>query len=252
MGSIKNSPGLRRQITRSSLSTKTDSKTSTSRATRLSKSNPRVVIVDDHEVMRSAICLALHKAFEKSPDAQLNTLGELHEELERSGADLVILDLMLGEEDIRPHIPKLVVDFPKTRFLILSALTNLPQITKVIRSGIHGFVHKTHGLDVLAKAIQDVWVKSHFLCARATAAMMNSIKTDQADVDSGSTLTKRESQLLRVLAAGTNIKKAAETLGISEKTIYTHRASLFKKTGTLDNVGLVCYSIRRGLIESPH
>ncbi len=212
---------------------------------------PRVVAVDDHEVMISAIGVAHAKALGKGPVARCKSLEELEKVLDGAGADVVILDLQLGEADVRPHIPRLITRFPKTRFLVLSSLSNPRQIAEVIRAGVHGFIHKSNGIDTLAIAMLEVWQKGQFLCERATAALMEAMQKVAGEAEVDLRMTQRESQLLKVLALGSNIKQASEKLGISEKTTYSHRAALFRKTGTLDNVGLVCYAIRKGLIEVP-
>lgn len=206
----------------------------------------RVVLADDHLIVRQGLRLLLEKE-------QIEVIGEASNGLEAievirdSLPDVAVLDYempQLGGLGVLTEMPRIS---PKTRSIILTRHMEEPYAIEALRAGARGYVLKTQaGNDVIA-AVQHVQRGEVYLSPKISKAVVEAYLAG-ADPQ-GVALTSRERQVLQLVGEGNSTKQIAALLGISAKTADSHRAKLMEKLDIHQVAGLVRYAIRSGLIE---
>jgi DNA-binding NarL/FixJ family response regulator len=192
----------------------------------------RVLIADDHGIVRSGLRLLL----ERQPDIEV--VGEAADGAEarelaiRERPDLAILDVKMPKltglqatREIRRQAPEVAV-------LILSMHDDERYVLEALRAGASGYVLKTQADTDLVAAIRAIERGETFPVPEAER-----------------TLTPREEEIVKLVAEAHTTKQIAAILHLSEKTVENHRANAMRKLGMRDRVELVRYAIRRGLVE---
>jgi DNA-binding NarL/FixJ family response regulator len=207
----------------------------------------RVVIADDHGIVRSGLRLLL----EQQPDIEV--VGEASDGAEARDLaiaerpDLAILDVKMPKltglqatREIREQAPDVAV-------LILSMHDDERYLFEALKAGASGYVLKRQADEDLLDAVRAVQRGEPFLTPDAQRALIKDVLErgpDQADE-----LTPREQEVVKLVAEAHTNREIAEILHLSEKTVESHRANAMRKLGMRDRVELVRYAVRRGLIE---
>jgi two-component system, NarL family, nitrate/nitrite response regulator NarL len=146
---------------------------------------------------------------------------------------------------------------PSARILILTGLRDTTLHREAIRLGAHGVLLKTHAAASLLKAIRKVhdgelWL-DRSLTAELIATLTEGSRPKAVDPEQTKigTLTARELEVLRLVAAGNRNREIAELLFISETTVRHHLTAVFSKVGVTDRLSLVLYAFRHGLASPP-
>jgi two-component system response regulator NreC len=206
----------------------------------------RVVLADDHLIVRQGLRLLLEKEHIEVIGEASNGL-EAIELIRRSLPDIAVLDYempQLGGLGVLTEMPRIS---PKTGSIILTRHMEEPYAIEALRAGARGYVLKTQaGNDVVA-AVQHVHRGEVYLSPRISKAVVEAYLagTDLQSV----ALTSRERQVLQLVGEGHSTKQIAALLGISVKTADSHRTTLMDKLDIHQVAGLVRYAIRSGLIE---
>lgn len=157
---------------------------------------------------------------------------------------LVLSDRVSGEvRDAVEMIPRLC---PKARILVVSQIMDPTVMQSWAPCGIHGYVVKHGGVDELGRAIQAV-EDGGFYFSDGTEQLVRRRRRARGG---GQALSRRESELLPLLARGMPLRDAAAELNISYKTADSYRTSLFRKVGVRDRVELSRYAIRQRIIDA--
>jgi DNA-binding NarL/FixJ family response regulator len=209
----------------------------------------RLLVADDHGIMRSGLRLLL----DRQPDMEV--VAEAADGVEavalalRERPDICILDVamprMTGLEatvEIRTHAPEIAV-------LVLSMHDDERYLFEAMKAGAAGYVLKREADQALVEAVRAVSRGEPFM---TNAAERSLIREWMADDSSGPVepLTLREREVLKLIAEAHTNREIGEVLHLAEKTVESHRANLLRKLGMRDRVELVRYAIRRGLIEA--
>lgn len=209
----------------------------------------RVLIADDHEVVREGI-LALLQA-----EPGIRVCGEAtngHEAISKTlrlKPDVVVLDIGLPEISGLAAARRISVDAPKTQILIFTLHDSEQVLREVIESGARGYVLKSDAGRDLLRAIRALSRGTTFFSPRVSEAMLLELRGRSTRGDAAS-LTRREREVLVLLAEGRSNRQVASLLGISPKTVDTHRTSLMRKLGFHSVHDLIHYAIRQGLIQA--
>lgn len=213
-----------------------------------------IMIVDDHVVIRSGLRMLIEH------DQNMRVVGmagNREEALERAASetpDVIILDLLLGDEDALTFLPELCQTSPKSRVLILTGVQNPDSHRRAIRRGAMGIVLKEHAADQLLKAIKkvhegEVWIE------RSMVGDMIQELSRPAMVDPElvkiESLTEREREVISLIGEGLKNKQVGERLFISETTVTHHLSSVFSKLEVSDRLELIIYAFRHGLAKMP-
>jgi DNA-binding NarL/FixJ family response regulator len=209
----------------------------------------RILIADDHGIVRSGLRLLL----DRQPDMEV--VAEAEDGVEAVQAalaerpDLCILDVgmprltgLQAAHQIKSHVPDMSV-------LILSMHDDERYVFEALQAGASGYVLKREADHALVDAVRAVARGEAFL---TNAAERSLIRAWMADDTSGpvDTLTTREREVVKLIAEAHTNAQIAEILHVSEKTVESHRANVLRKLGMRDRVELVRYAIRRGLVEA--
>jgi DNA-binding NarL/FixJ family response regulator len=207
-----------------------------------------LVIADDHGVVRGGLRLLL----DRQPDMEV--VGEAADGEEAVAEalahrpDLAILDVAMprltglqATRDIKAIAPEIDV-------LILSMHDDEHYLYEALKAGASGYVLKQKADQDLVDAVRAVARGESFL---TNSAQRSLVREWMADPSSGprEPLSPREQEVLKLIADAHTNREISEMLGLSEKTVESHRGSILRKLGMRDRVELVRYAIRRGLIE---
>jgi DNA-binding NarL/FixJ family response regulator len=208
----------------------------------------RLLVADDHEIMRSGLRLLLDRQPDMEVVAEAADGIEAVELALRERPDICILDVamprMTGLQatvEIRAHAPEIAV-------LVLSMHDDERYLFEALQAGAAGYVLKREADQALVEAVRAVGRGEPFM---TNAAERSLVREWMADDSTGpqEPLTLREREVLKLIAEAHTNREIGELLHLSSKTVESHRANLLRKLGMRDRVELVRYAIRRGLIE---
>jgi DNA-binding NarL/FixJ family response regulator len=211
----------------------------------------RLLIVDDHPLMRAGIRAALRGHF---AEAFIAEAGDAKEALVRIAAhrpDVLVLDVNLpgmNGLDLARHIR---AQDGKARILIVAADVDPWTVAEAVRMGVLGFVSKTNTGEHLPAALRSVAAGQPYFCPDALRARHRAEQHGTlGDLPPGpAVLTAREREVLRYFAQGENAKTIAANLGISPNTAQTHRQHIMRKLGIHSLASLTRYAFRHGLAQ---
>lgn len=211
----------------------------------------RVVLIDDHTVVRKGIRVLL----EQEPDIEV--VAEAEDGMKGVDVcveyepDVVVLDMALpllsGVEAAR----KIREKVPAARILILSMYDDEEYILDSFKVGVSGYILKDVVVSDLVSAVQSVYRGSTFLSPSVSEKLRRQLQEGQTRGGSKqgpAKLTSRERQILKLIAEGYTSKQISEILKISFKTVQTHRAHIMEKLGVHSTAELTRYAVTKGLL----
>jgi DNA-binding NarL/FixJ family response regulator len=204
----------------------------------------RILVIDDHPVVREGLVASL----EDDPEFEVvGAAGSLDEALPAVSArrpDVILLDLELPRVDGLAAIPILGGTHPDARILILTAYDTDERVLGAIRSGARGYLLKGATLSEIARAIRAVHAGETYLEPRIAGKVVAELRPGRKS----GTLSRREREVLRLVAGGQSNKQIAQALGITERTVKFHVASVLNKLGAENRAQAVALAGQRGLI----
>ena len=207
----------------------------------------RVLIADDHGIVRSGIRLLLERQSGIDVIAEAADGAEAREIAVREKPDLAILDVKMPKLTGLQATREIKQQAPGVAVLILSMHDDERYLFEALKAGASGYVLKTQADTDLLAAIRAVERGEPFLTPRAQQVLIRDVL--ERGPDSDEELTPREEEIVKLVAEAHTTREIAEILHLSEKTVENHRANAMRKLGMRDRVELVRYAIRRGLIE---
>jgi DNA-binding NarL/FixJ family response regulator len=214
----------------------------------------RVLIVDDHAVVRTGLRLLLNQHPTIAVVGETASIAQTLAFARQTPVDLILLDLDLNGENGLDAIAELLAIQPRARILVLTGVTDGALHRRAVRAGASGLVLKEKGGEVVVKAIEKVqsgelWFERGVLSgALREVAGGGSVAAESAKIEG---LTEREREVIRLLSQGKKNKQIAEELYISETTVRHHLTSIFDKLGVEDRLELSIYAFRHGLAKVP-
>jgi len=210
----------------------------------------RILIVDDYEVVRRGIRTLLEGEPGWEVCGEASTGPAAVEAAARLRPDLVVLDLGLPELHGLEVARRILHQRSETEILVLTMHASEELIRQVLRAGAHGYVLKSDAGDQLVAAVRSLQHHKPFLTTRVTEVVLDGFLRGAADEVAGEALTPREREVLQLVAEGRSSKSIAARLGVTVKTVESHRASLMRKLHLRTVADLVRYAVRNGLVEA--
>ena len=213
-----------------------------------------VLIVDDHAVVRAGLRMLI----DQDPDMKVKSVAANRSEALAAAAsdqpNIIILDIVLGDEDGLSLLPELKAVAPNSRVLVLTGLRSSESQRQAMRAGAMGIVLKEHAVEVLIKAIKkvhhgEVWLDR--LTMGSVLQEMTEEKPADPDQEKIASLTEREREVVTLVGEGLKNKQIAAKLFISETTVTHHLSSVFSKLEVSDRLELIIYAFRHGLAKLP-
>lgn len=214
----------------------------------------RIMIVDDHAVIRTGLRMLIEQDQTMKVVAMVGSCSEALEQAVKERPDIIILDLVLGDEDGLAFLPELREKVPASRVLILTGVQNPDSHRSAIRLGAMGIVLKEHAADLLLKAIRKVYEGEVWIDRSMMGMMIQEFtKPTQSNPEDAkiAALTIREREVITLVGEGLKNKQIAERLFISETTVTHHLSSVFSKLEVSDRLELIIYAFRYGLAKMP-
>jgi DNA-binding NarL/FixJ family response regulator len=204
----------------------------------------RLLIVDDHPVVRDG----LRGAFTGDPDFEVvgeagNGLEALAQ-VERVGADVVLMDLRMPEMGGVEAIGRLRSSAPSVRVLVLTTFDTDKDVLPAIEAGATGYLLKDAPREELVRAVHAASRGESVLSPAVASRLMGQVRRPAQE-----SLSRRELDVLRLIADGATNREAAAKLFVSEATIKTHLLHIYDKLGVRDRAGAVGEAYKRRMLS---
>ena len=209
----------------------------------------RILVADDHGIVRSGIKLLLERQADLQVVAEASDGVEAVEKALATHPDLCILDVGMPRKtglQAAREIRSFLID---TRVLMLSMHDDEHYLFEALKAGAAGYVLKREADQDLVGAVRAVARGEAFLTNAAERSIIRDWMSGSAtgpDIP----LTPREEEVVKLIAEAHTNAQIAQVLHLAEKTVESHRANVLRKLGMRDRVELVRYAIRRGLVEA--
>ncbi|MDP1544524.1 MAG: response regulator transcription factor [Anaerolineales bacterium] len=215
-------------------------------------STVRILLADDHAILRSGLRLLLTGNSEYSVVGEASSGTETLTLAENLQPDLILLDLnmpALGGLDALPALRKIV---PSARILILTMHDDLQYLRQALKHGASGYVLKKAADSELLSAIQAVMRGEVYIHPSMTRVLLEDILPEAQTINKKNAweiLSEREQEVLKMVALGHTSAEIAEELSLSTKTVETYRARGMEKLGLRTRAALVKFALQEGLIK---
>lgn len=209
----------------------------------------RIVLVDDHEIVREGMCALLQRC----PDIEVvgqagdgRTAVALVQKLQ---PDIVIMDIGMPNLNGIDATQQMLAENPHLKILALSTHSDAWMVAKMIRAGAKGYMLKESAFSELANALQAIMEGKTYLCSKIASVVFTDYVNMLTNPNwaAGEPLTAREREVLQLVAEGHTTRQIAKILGLSPKTVDSHRDHIMKKLNIRTIAGLTKYAIQEGL-----
>jgi two-component system, NarL family, invasion response regulator UvrY len=212
-------------------------------------SSVRLLIADDHAVVRQGIRQILTDAPEVQVVAEAATGMEALELMRDADIDLVILDLSMPGLSGLDIVRQMKQDRPLVRILVLSVHPEEQYAVRVMKAGASGYLTKDSAPEELISAVRHIAAGHKYVTA--TLAERLALELDNAsDKLPHQSLSDREYEVMLLVAEGLKVQEIADRLSLSVKTVSTYRTRLLQKMRMRNNADVVRYAVREGLVEA--
>ena len=212
------------------------------------KDRIRVVLVDDHTLVRAGIRSLLERVEGVSVVGEAKDGREVLELLKRQPADVVLMDIAMKGLNGLDATLQLKRAYPEVHVVILSMHASEEYVMRALRVGASGYLLKDAAMLELERALRTVQRGETYLSAPISKQVVeNYMRRVGGKRTALSLLTARQREILQLIAEGNSTKQIAGCLALSVKTVETHRAQLMERLDIHDVPGLVRYAIRIGL-----
>ncbi|UOQ54613.1 response regulator [Hymenobacter cellulosivorans] len=214
----------------------------------------RLFLVDDHQIIRDGLrsLLAAEPTLEVVGEA--GNGEELLSQLPSTPTDVVLLDVNMPTLDGFATAARLRDEYPGIRVLALSMLNDESHVGRMLESGAHGYVLKSAGKQEIFQAIEAVMEGRRYLGSEIGMSMLTKVlqapaATPDAAAAKAGGLSRREMEVLQLIAEGMTNAEIADKLFTSKRTVETHRQNIIEKTQAKNTAALIRYAARNGLLQ---
>lgn len=208
----------------------------------------RVVLAEDHHVVRAAVAEFLDKEPDIQVVGQVARGGDvLLAAIERYQPDVLVLDAHMPEHKVVESAQLLRVRYPHVNILVLSAYNRREYVEGLLRAGAVGYVLKDDSPDSLPQAIREAARGQQWLSPKAAATLWKSAQTISLTEEAG--LTPREVEVLQLVAGGRRNEEIAAQLFLSNQTVKNHVRSIYSKLNVESRVEAVLIALERGIVS---
>jgi DNA-binding NarL/FixJ family response regulator len=213
----------------------------------------RILIADDHGIVRTGLKLLLERAVGMQVVGEAPDGREAVRLAQRLQPDVVIMDIGMPLLNGLDAAAQIVGDNERIGVIILSMHTDESYIVRALDAGARGYLLKDNADEDIERAIRSVVTGRPFFSPSIAHALLEDyvrLMRERRIQDSYDLLTDRERQVLQLLAEGKSNKEAAAILNLSPYTVESHRQNLMQKTGLHNTAGIVLYAVRKGIIAA--
>jgi DNA-binding NarL/FixJ family response regulator len=201
----------------------------------------RILSVDDHPVVREGIAALVRRQADMELIAEASNGLEAIEQFRTHRPDVTLMDLQMPEMSGIDALSAIRGEFPEARIIVLTSYAGDVQVSRALRSGARAYLLK----DMLRKELLDTIRAVHAGHKRLSSEVAAGIAEHGAD----GALTPRETEVLRLIAAGNANKEIGSQLGLTEDTVKSHVKRILAKLDANDRTHAVTIAVKRGVIE---
>lgn len=210
----------------------------------------KLLLVDDHDLVRTAIARMLSDSSDLNVVGEANSGEQAYNMVRELLPDVVLMDIRMPGIGGLEATRKIKQRFPQVKILALSACEEEPFPTRLLQAGASGYLTKGACIEETVRAIRQVAAGHHYLSS-AIAQQMALKAYDSKQLDNPfEQLSEREMQVSLMIASGQKIQMISDLLCVSPKTVNTHRYRIFTKLNIANDVELALLAVRHNLIEN--
>ncbi len=207
----------------------------------------RIFIADDHDLIREGLRALLEAQPGWEIVGEARTGRQAVEEAKRLRPDIIILDIGLPELNGLIATQKIMRVVPRTEVLIVTMHESEETVRKALKAGARGYIVKTDAIRHLVNAVESLAKHTPYLAPSVAQVLLEDYLRPMQKKSISSTaacLTERELEIMQLLVEGSRVKDIAASVGISIRTVETHRNNVMRKLGLHSTVDLVRYAIQ--------
>lgn len=209
----------------------------------MNKGDLSILIVDDHDVVVRGIAMIVEETFAEAP-VSIDTVTrgcEAIEIISRRHYDLCILDIEMPDIDGLGMLKIIRAEYPEIKIIVNTIHEELWYVKDYIKAGVEGILFKSVKAEEIGKAVKTVTDGGRYFCSRARAIAKI--------VEGYNSPTTKELEVLQLLSAGKSTDEIARRLGISPKTVETHRCHLLDKLQARNVAELIMNAVSQGILS---
>lgn len=212
-----------------------------------------LLLVDDHSLIRAGVRALVMDIPGYAVIGEANDGTQLLELVEQLHPDIILLDISMKDTGGLEALQRLKAVLPLSKVLILSMHTDPALIMQALESGAHGYLLKDTTATELEHALEALRNNERYLSPAIAHTVINQALTraqkEPAEQASTHNLTARQLEILRLIVRGKSTREIALGLGLSIKTVETHRSQIMKRLQIYDVAGLVLFAVREQIIS---
>ena len=207
-----------------------------------------LVLVDDHHLVRAGLKLFIDYLPGYEVVGEASDGDEVMPLLAQRRPDILVTDISMRRVSAWQVLPQVRRQFPEVKVVVLSMHSDRETVRRALEEGALGYVVKDSTEQELQQALDTVGVGRRYVSPEVAGELFDELFTTAED-NTGPTLTERQREILRMVALGKGTKEIAFELGLSSKTVESHRAQMMERLAIRDIPTLVRYAIRNRIID---
>lgn len=210
-----------------------------------------LLLVDDHALIRAGVRALVQDIPGYTVVGEASDGAQLLEQFSALLPDIVLLDLSMKHTGGLDALQQLKRAYPKSKVLILSMHTDPDLIMQALETGAHGYLLKDTTATELEQALAALSNDERYLSPAIAHTVINQalLRTQKVEPAENHNLTARQLEILRLIVRGKSTREIANGLGLSVKTVETHRSQIMKRLQIYDVAGLVLFAVREQIIS---
>ena len=211
----------------------------------------RVLVTDDHIVVRDGICALLALAGDIEVVGEASNGVEALEMVKELKPNVVLMDIAMPIMGGLEATRRICKEFPTTKVLVLTQYDDKEYVFPVVEAGASGFISKVATSSELTSGIRSIYRGDSFLSPSIAKLLLEEYRHGGGRVaqDPYEQLTERERDVLKLVAEGCTTREIVDKLVVTPKTVEGHRTNLMAKLGIHNRIELVKYALRKGIIS---
>jgi DNA-binding NarL/FixJ family response regulator len=208
----------------------------------------KVLIVDDHPLVRAGIRTLLEKTVGESEIFEAVDGREALEVAAKTRPDIVLLDISMPGLNGVDAARRFAADLPECKVIMLSMHCNEERIAQSMRAGARGYILKDAAVSEVVKAIEAVMRGEIYISSQVPTIVSRVLSRTPTATNPLDLLSARQREILQLIAEGQSTKEIGFLLNLSGKTVETHRRLLMQRLDIYDVAGLARFAVRSGLV----